>query len=201
LHCPAWGNAALKKYGLLEDDGAREDRRAKLSRLADDILSNPDETKQKEAIQEAALRPAIHREMWDKYHLDLPSNNTLLWELTRSRGFTERGANEFLRVYRATLAFAQLEDADRPPRPSATRDVPEIEDDDPYENTDDSQPERPSDWQRHPSGEKAKSYPIPLIDNGVVVVEGEFPITIRDWDQFIAVLQAMKPGLVTPEED
>jgi hypothetical protein len=37
----------------------------------------------------------------------------------------------------------------------------------------------------------------------VIIVEGEFPITERDWDQFLAVLTAMKPGLVadSPEED
>lgn len=191
--------AALKKYGLLDEEGASEDRKARLSRLADDILSNPDDAKRKEAIREAALRPAIHREMWDKYHLELPSDQTLLWELTRSRGFTERGANEFLRVYRATIAFAQLGDPSRTPELSPTRDAPEIEDD-PYDDADDSQPERSLDRPRHPAGEKAKSYAVPLIDNGVVVVEGQFPISERDWNQFLAVLTAMKPGLVTTDD-
>jgi len=34
------------------------------------------------------------------------------------------------------------------------------------------------------------------MDSGAITVEGEFPITERDWSQFMTVLGAMKPGLV-----
>jgi hypothetical protein len=192
--------AALKKFGLLDEEGSSEDRKARLSRLADDILSNPDETRRTEAIKEAALRPAIYREMWDTYHLDLPSDQTLRWELTRDRGFTERGATEFIRAYKATITFAQLEDPSRAAEPAATPDTQRVEDHR-DEGTGDSQPERPTDRQRHPAGEKARSYAIPLIDNGAVVVEGQFPITERDWEQFMGVLNAMKRGLVAASPD
>jgi hypothetical protein len=33
------------------------------------------------------------------------------------------------------------------------------------------------------------------------MVEGNFPITERDWNQLIAVLNAMKPGLVAAAPD
>jgi hypothetical protein len=192
--------AALKKYGLLDEEGSGEDRRARLSRLADDILSNPDEARKKEAIREAALRPAIHREMWDKYHLDLPSDDNLLWELTRGRGFTETGATEFIREYRATVTFAELGDAYRTAEPAATPDTQRVEDDRDEDNWD-SQPEPPSSERRRPTTETTKSYAIPLIDDGSITVEGQFPITERDWNQFIAVLTAMKPGLVDVSPD
>lgn len=192
--------AALKRYGLLDEEGASEDRKAKVSKLADIILVHPEEAERKEAIREAALRPAIHREMWDKYHDHLPSDQNLLWELTRDRGFTETGASEFVPVYRATIAFAQLGDADRTSEPAPTLDTQEVEEDR-DDDDGDSQPERPSTKQRHQAGETAKSYAIPLIDNGAVVVEGQFPITERDWNQFIAVLTAMKPGLVAALPD
>jgi hypothetical protein len=136
--------------------------------------------------------------MWDKYHLDLPSDKNLLWELTRDRGFTERGAVEFIRVYRATITYAQLDDRYRTAEPA----MPDTQiEDDRDEGTGDGQPERSTDQQRHPAGEKARSYAIPLIDNGAVVVEGQFPITERDWEQFLAVLSAMKRGLVTTPSD
>ena len=98
--------AALKKYGLIEDEGTGEQRKARLSALADAILSHPEEEKRKAGIREAALRPAMHRELWDKYHVDLPSDSNLRWELTHDRGFTETGATEFIRVYKATVQFA-----------------------------------------------------------------------------------------------
>jgi hypothetical protein len=50
--------------------------------------------------------------------------------------------------------------------------------------------------QRHTSTGTTKSYAIPLIETRAVTVEGEFPITERDWTQFMAVLTVMKPGLV-----
>jgi hypothetical protein len=201
LNGPALGAiAALKKYGLLDEEGAGEDRKAKLSQLADVILMNPDEAKQKEAIQEAALRPAIHQEMWEKYHNDLPSERNLLWELTRDRGFTERGAGEFIRVYRATIAFAQLEDDNGASEPEATQ-APLVFQDDRDDDNEDRRPERPSTRERRGAADTAKSYNIPLIDNGAIVVEGQFPVTERDWNQFIAVLTAMKPGLVATLPD
>ncbi len=201
--------AALKKYGLLDEEGSGEDRMARLSRLADDILMNPDEAKKAEAIREAALRPAIHREMWEKYHLDLPSDRSLLWALTRDRGFTERGATEFIREYRATIAFAELETEQCTSAPPVMQDASEAEDDRDDDDNWDSEPARPSNQRRRPpvlqgsgmQAENVKSYAVPLVDNGSITVEGQFPISERDWEQFIAVLTAMKPGLVSAISD
>lgn len=203
LNGPAMGAiAALKKYGLLDEEGAGEDRKAKLSELADVILVHPDEAKRTAAIREAALRPPIHRDMWEKYHDHLPSDQSLLWELTRDRGFTETGAKEFMPVYRATIAFAQLGDAYRNSEPEPTLEAQEAEDDrDLEDDYKDGALERLSAGRRPQRRETAKSYAIPLIDNGAVVVEGNFPITERDWNQFIAVLTAMKPGLVAEPPD
>jgi hypothetical protein len=98
-------------------------------------------------------------------------------------------------VYRATVAFAQLGDAYRISRPAATLDTIEVEDDFDKDGGD-SQPEHRPNPQRRQTNETAKSYAIPLIDNGSILVEGQFPITERDWNQFMTVLTAMKPGLV-----
>lgn len=189
--------AALKRYGLVEDEGSADDRKVKLSELADVILVHPDTAARKAAIQDAALRPAIHREMWDKYHNDLPSDTNLLWELTHDRGFTETGAAEFVREYRSTISFAQLQDApdDRPllgaeDSGHAFDEVPDEE----------HEPESHTHSLGRPSSVN-RSYAVPLIDSGSVVVEGQFPITERDWNQFIAVLTAMKPGLVKADKD
>jgi hypothetical protein len=186
--------AALKKYGLIDDEGTGENRKAKISALAEVILAHPDEALRKAAIQEAALKPAMHRELWEKYHLDLPSDSNLRWELTHDRGFTETGASEFMRVYRATIGFAQLtSDA---PGPAAGSDEDEPADDDLVLSAYNAP---------HPSGRSGPppsllrsttSYRIPLISGGAVDLDGMFPLTEQDWDHFIRVLTAMKPGLV-----
>jgi hypothetical protein len=181
--------AALKKYGLIDDEGSGADRKAKLSPLADVILAHPDEAMRKAAIREAALNPAMHQELWDKYHQDLPSDSNLHWELTHDRGFTETGASEFIPVYRATIAFAQL--ASHVPEPTQGSDNQDVGGHD-----DSDQPEREPVRQRSASTGTTRSYAIPLIEGGAVVVEGQFPISEQDWHQFTTVLNAMKPGLV-----
>lgn len=193
--------AALVKYGLVDDEGAGKARKARVSSLGQAILAHPDEAGRKAAIRQAALRPAIHREMWEQYGEDLPPDETLRWELTQTRGFTETGAKEFLPVYRATIAFAQL--ASHAPEHALEADKAELERD--YRK--DEQDNQPQHGSIQPLGDPrqpppvTKSYPIPLIGGGAVTVEGKFPITEQDWDQFMAVLTAMRPGLVKVTSD
>jgi hypothetical protein len=189
--------AALKKYGLLDDEGSGNQRKAKLSQLAEVILVHPDDAVRRTAIAEAALRPSVHRELWEKYHDQLPSDSSLRWELTHDRGFTETGAAEFIPVYRATISFAQLASY----QPGSSEETPT--DDDPVtsENVDD--PDR-SGAQTERRGSQSgltatRSYAVPLIGGGVITVEGAFRITEDDWDHFMRVLNAMKPGLVRSE--
>lgn len=195
--------AALKKYGLIHDEGAGVSRKARLTDLADVILVHPDEAMRKSAIREAALKPTMHRELWDKYQEDLPSDSNLRWELTHDRGFTETGASEFIPVYRATVAFAQLASVTRPG--DGTQDDAGAKDDDQDDNDDDYARDNLSHDagkvdDRRPLRASVKSYAVPLIDHGTVKLEGEFPISERDWQQLLAVITAMKPGLVASDE-
>ena len=41
---------------------------------------------------------------------------------------------------------------------------------------------------------------IPLPGGRHLLIEGDFPVSEAEWDQFIAVLDAMKPGLVSMAE-
>jgi hypothetical protein len=41
---------------------------------------------------------------------------------------------------------------------------------------------------------------IPLPGGRHLLIEGDFPVSEAQWDQFIAVLDAMKPGLVSIAE-
>jgi len=184
--------AALKKFGLAEDEASGEARRARVSDLGVDILAHPDPLQRQAAIERAALEPPIHQDLWEKYGPDLPSDASLHWELTRDRGFTETGATEFIREYKATIAFAKLGDrvdssTQEPVASAASMATPDA--------VAAMWPERPAS---EPTAtlESRRSFPIPLISGGTVAVEGDFPLTERDWMQFMAVLNAMKPGLV-----
>jgi hypothetical protein len=40
-------------------------------------------------------------------------------------------------------------------------------------------------------------FTIPLPGGRHLLIEGDFPVSEAEWDQFVAVLDAMKPGLVS----
>lgn len=196
--------AALKKYGLAEDEGVGDARRVRVTDLAVDILANPEPAARRAAIEKAALRPAIHREMWEEFGTGLPSDETLRWELTRERSFTETGATEFIRSYKATVAFAQLPNkrvtsAQEPAQDLVQISVQDVTDDDEPGQTD-VLPTNVAASRSTPPSADSKAFPIPLIEGGIVTVEGNFPLSERDWSHFITVLDAMKPGLVSTQE-
>ena len=100
--------SALKKFGLTEDEGTKDARTVRVTDLAVQILNHPSSDARAAAIKDAALMPPIHREMWEEYGTKLPSDANLMWRLTRTRGFTETGAKEFIREWRETMEFARL---------------------------------------------------------------------------------------------
>lgn len=192
--------AAMKKYGLLTDEGVKEDRRVKLTDLAVQILEHPSTEARREGIREAALNPSIHRETWAEFGADLPSDANLMWTLTKDRNFTETGAKEFVREYRETIAFAGLSEMASPD--SATVDPfdgedgteeeeePEGGDIEDLGRSVDKKPGQRRQTQR--DGRSAINIPLP---NGeFVVVEGKLPLSEQEWEYFLAVLEVMKPG-------
>lgn len=186
--------AALKKYGILVDDGKGTARRAGLTDLAVDVLENPDAAARDEALRRAALNPSIHRELWETYGNSPPSDANLKWILTRERGFTETGAAEFIRVYKDTVAYAKLDSTD-PVVSAGAVDEPLD-----HEDSDESEPvNRPT--HQPPSKPRVSApgmtpYSIPIFNGRSVIVEGNFPLSEEDWEQFMTVLAAMKPALV-----
>ena len=111
--------AALKKFRLLEVQGAGSKREIKLTDLAKTILFYRDDPENpriyEESIQEAALNPTIHQELWSKYDGDLPSDRTIKAYLLFQRNagkFAEASVDGFIRQFRRTITFANLEKND-----------------------------------------------------------------------------------------
>lgn len=208
--------AAMKKFGLISDEGAKDDRRARLTDLAVRILEHPNETERSAAIEEAALTPPINREMWEEYGSDLPSDRTLVWTLQNEKGFTESGAREFARVYRDTISFAGLVALRHSDAPDSEGPLLNIDSAD-VPSTSSHEPSRARQGQVHPfieqlvssSGQditrlaeaNLRSIPIPLPGGGAITLQGAFPIQDDHWTYLLAVLNAMKPGLVAENKD
>jgi len=187
--------AALKKFGLLEEEGSGSERTAKLTELAIEILLNPAPQR---ALARAALMPPIHQDMWDEYGYELPPEEALKWHLVR-RGFTDTGLQEFIKEYRETITFAELDHVQPEQRQGDDGSTP----------TEASPgPGLLSGWsQEAPRIASTAPQPaptvfqIPLIGGKAVRVQGDFPLSETAWAQLLAVLEAMKPGLVEPQPE
>jgi hypothetical protein len=187
--------ASLKRFGLLDDEGSRESRLARLTDLALDIFLNP---QPQASIQRAALTPKIHRELYEKYGASLPSDASLRHELIMTRGFTDAGADDFIRQFRRTLAFAHLDEESSPGTEvapaqdslAATAPSEEVQSVGAQIATEPNQLAVPA------SVVDTVAIPILLVGGESVTISGSFPITEPAWQQFIRVLEAMKPGLV-----
>ncbi len=103
--------AALKKYGLLVDSGAKDRRVVTLTDRAWIILTDPrpDSPKKKQAIAEAALSPKINAEIRARWPYGLPDDTTMLVWLVQEKKFNEDAVARFLKDLRATFEYAKLD--------------------------------------------------------------------------------------------
>jgi hypothetical protein len=107
--------AALRAYGLVEVSGAGDKRMVRISDRAYRILANAQDATDR--IKDAALSPAIHAELWDKYGTEgLPSDDTirnyLLFERENGR-FNEDVVDSFIARFKDTISFAKLDSSDK----------------------------------------------------------------------------------------
>ena len=104
--------AAMRKYGLLDTEGSGDQRKVKLSETAIGLL-NPSASNREQMLKEAALKPAIHAELWNKYGFEGASPGAIHDYLVFERKFTEQAATILIDQYKDTIAFAKLADGDK----------------------------------------------------------------------------------------
>ena len=202
--------SALLKFGLLADRGRGENRQAKLTVLAIKIIldDRPNSPDRDDAIREAALNPPIHRELWERYQGDLPSDATLRYTLLTERGFSEAGADALIREFKSTVEFAKLAESDiMADKPSGEGEEDRDKDQEhpdifniPFppserDQTMQTTQERPKVGETSSQPEK-RVIQVPLPTGEWVAIQLPVPLTETDWDQMFNVLNAMKPGLV-----
>lgn len=197
--------AALKKYGLFGNLGKGDVRKIQLTRLGQEILFFSEETGEwLERVRTAALTPTVYRELWKKYGPRLPENSVMLHDLIFERGFSEAAAKDVLRQFRATVAYAQLADAD-------AMVAGDEDDNESHDNGDGgptvtppatlTTPPGAPDAEQHSSESKRTSQTVQVTYSPTewALLQAKFPMSNDDWDAMIEVLQAMKRGLVSPD--
>lgn len=106
--------AALKSYGLMVDSGEGLDRMVAISPLGLAIVQDERQisTEREAKIREAALLPRTMADLWDKYGVDLPSDDTLAHYLKTERDFNPKSVGDVIQIYKDNVAFARLDESE-----------------------------------------------------------------------------------------
>lgn len=95
--------ASLKYFGLIDRP---KDGMAAVSKEFEEFRFAPNETIRQGILTKWLKSPAIFAELLDKYPTELPSNQTLKYELIQS-GFAPQAADVCLEVFRESVDYAQ----------------------------------------------------------------------------------------------
>ena len=106
--------AALNYFGLAEYERKGQVRLTDLALniLLDRIDGSPERMR---LIQEAAMKPAVHKGIRKKYGHSMPSNATVQTHLEKDLHYSERSAKEVISEYKDTIRFANLDGSDKMP--------------------------------------------------------------------------------------
>lgn len=107
--------SALLKFGLVTDEGTGEKRQLKLTESAIKLVYEPDvgDPSYTSELKDAALRPKIHAEIWDKYQGALPGDAVIRRFLVVERKFNDQYVDSFISQFRKTIEFAKLQASDK----------------------------------------------------------------------------------------
>ena len=195
--------ATLKQYGLLEEEGANENRRVRITEFARELLEYPENSPEWDAaIQKAALLPTIHKELWDKYGGNLPSDSSLRVYLVRERQpktYHPDHVHALIARFRDAISFAKLSNpdtvnaaADRDEEP-AFQPGADLFHNKPATGPQVSAATPPS------SNAVVRDFPIPLTSGGLAVLKVPVPMSETDFKQITGTLEVWKSALVRDE--
>lgn len=201
--------SALIKFGLLADQGTGANRAVHLTEVARRIILGSED--RSSLIREAALAPAIHRELWDRYSEGLPSRETLRRYLLVERNFNERVIDDFIDQFTGTLEFAgvlggdsiseQGDDIDEPETHQMTATATTAErrpfGGEASRSTTADQNER--GLATVPVGPGLNVFVLPISRRQQAFLHVPADLDERGWDQMLSVLNAMKPGILADD--
>ena len=104
--------AALKAFGLLETRRLADGRSVCISEDGRTYLRAQQDSIKNDVLRRAGLRPKQIAIYWKDWGDERPNAAACRDELVLRGGFSEDGAEKFLRVYDETIAYAGLTDSD-----------------------------------------------------------------------------------------
>ena len=191
--------SALKKFGLLYDEGSGPNRAVRITERARRIILRSEN--RAELIREAALSPSIHKELRERYPDGLPSRETLKSHLVVERRFNERSVDDFINQFMETLRFAGLGDPDTLSEDRADKEERQEQ----PAMTAVEAPPAPSLVERAlatvPVDPDLRVFALPISRRQEATLHVPSNLDESGWDQMLAVLNAMKPGILSDDDE
>ena len=185
--------AALIKYGLAEEEGSNANRTVKLSERAMTILFGEPE-KQAQARRDAALEPTLHRELWEEFGNELPSDDTLERKLILESDFNPASVKSAVRIFKKAIEIAGPKKNDT--LSQATPKDPLVNESEKQVAPPPKPPILPGKEQRGPDSGGQKNmlaeYIVPLGSNEATLVFKGALLTVDDFDSLIEYVQLFK---------
>lgn len=119
--------AALKAFGMVKYEGSGSSLKAMLTDDARTYLRAQQDSIKDDVVKRLALKPAQFQKFWNIWGADRPPDPVCLDQLVLQHAFTDSAANNFLRVYDTTIAFAGLSNSDTVIGDDAGDDDPPLE--------------------------------------------------------------------------
>lgn len=102
--------SAMLQYGLLEEEGSKEDRKVKITQFTYTLLkTRQDDPEYLDLLQDAATRPTIYRDLIEHYGNSLPSDTVIEKYLFKEKNFNPDILRTLIRDFKATYEFAKLD--------------------------------------------------------------------------------------------
>jgi hypothetical protein len=180
--------AALMAFGLLDSKGEGDTKAIRISERAKAILLDrvPNSPARRTALREAALSPTVYKDIRDKWSSQLGSDATVETYLVMERDFTDVAAKAVLEQYKATIAFAKVNE---PANLDAPGDLPE---------SSEAREHRPHKPKKHVArGANMHDYPVTLPSLNVATFQVPVPLSELDFAFLKAALEAYKDALTS----
>lgn len=190
--------AALIKFGLLNDEGTGDARAVNVTDIGRRIVLRPmDSAERIQLVRDAALRPTIHRELWERFGATLPDDTLLKDFLIVDRAFNPAVVDDFIQEYRDTLAYAGLLGGDNIVPQAQDEGLPE---DDVVSATVLGATARAT-AEALPGAVRATAVApteklrLPMFDKAVISMSWDTPMTEDEWEAMVTMLTALKPAM------
>lgn len=182
--------AALKAFGLLNIEGAGDNRKVAISETGEHIIDKaPDAAT---LVKEAALKAKLFSDMWHKYReKGIPSDDTfrdhLRWD--KELGFNKASIDTFIENFKATITYAKLDNSDI---------MPPEEGDGGNEPPGGATPKPPTiKPPQQEAGMKTLSF---ALVEGDATIQVPHPMTDESFEMLLGILKLQRPALVPMKE-